>query len=247
MKNKSLTSNPNFWLIPVSLIVAYIITMYISSGGVSLGVVRIIEKYYDMEISNFPSESLAIISSLLNFITYVMIAVPFLLIAFQTLYSDYKAKKNDPEFNKRVLVFIGIFYLASIAAGTFAGLIYKEESTNQATISTMIKSSPASSILMIVTAVVFAPVIEELVFRFSIFELIKNKWAALATSAILFGAIHIFSSDVKLLYRFALLLPYAASGLVFGLAYEKGNRNIWLPITIHSITNLVSVIFILLS
>ena len=246
MKQKNLIFNKLYWLVPLTIIITYIVTMYISSNGISLSIVHFVEKYYDMEVTNFPSKSKNLLSSLMNFLVYIAVVIPILFVALHILIIDYKRKKEDRTFGSKIALFIGIFYATSVLVGIIARLIYESDSTNQEAITSILKANGLSTIMMIIAAVIIGPVVEELVFRFSIFELIKNKWIAFPVSAVLFGLIHVLSSNVSFIQMIALLLPYSASGVVFALAYEKSNRNIWLPITIHSITNLASVVITLL-
>lgn len=115
------------------------------------------------------------------------------------------------------------------------------ESVNQLAIIRALNSNGV--IFMILAAVIIGPIVEELVFRKSIFGLIKNDTVAVIVSALLFGAIHLTqeSSVVEALVNG---ISYFVMGAIFGYIYVKNKRNIYAPIAVHMVVNLISVIAI---
>ncbi len=93
-------------------------------------------------------------------------------------------------------------------------------------------------IVMIVTAVVMAPIFEEIIFRGIIQKGLINKgvqpWKAILFSAILFGIIHANPWQ----FVGAVLL-----GSVLGIVYER-TKSLLLPILLHAFNNLCSSIFV---
>jgi membrane protease YdiL (CAAX protease family) len=92
-------------------------------------------------------------------------------------------------------------------------------------------SSPTLSPKSMIGAVLFAPVIEEIIFR----GIILNKWAerssnirALVLSSLVFGLIHFDS----------LIVPQLIGGLIYGLVYLKTKKLIY-PIFMHILHNLL--------
>ena len=118
------------------------------------------------------------------------------------------------------------------------------ESANQAGIETIMTVCPVP---MILAVVVCAPIVEELIFRGIIFRSFRkiNVYLALFVSSFTFGFIHIssyvLSGDMS---QWIQMLPYMAMGFVFGLAYEK-TKSISIPMYLHFINNLISVIAIM--
>ncbi|MCK9235458.1 MAG: type II CAAX endopeptidase family protein [Acholeplasmataceae bacterium] len=115
------------------------------------------------------------------------------------------------------------------------------EAANQLAIIRALNSNGV--IFMILAAVIIGPIVEELVFRKSIFGLIKNDTVAVIVSALLFGAIHLTqeSSVVEALVNG---ISYFVMGAIFGYIYVKNKRNIYAPIAVHMVVNLISVIAI---
>lgn len=95
-----------------------------------------------------------------------------------------------------------------------------------------------------VVTVLLAPVLEETLFRAVIFGTLKkyNKFGAYVITIALFAFYHLWSSFVFeydwLLWIY--LLQYVPAGLVLCRAYDKTD-NIWCPILIHALLNLISI------
>ena len=73
---------------------------------------------------------------------------------------------------------------------------------------------------------------EEIIFRGVLFRWIDEKWgfaAALITSSLIFGLMHIFQPEATLWSSFAIAVE---AGLLLGAAY-KFSGTLWLPIGIH--------------
>jgi hypothetical protein len=99
-------------------------------------------------------------------------------------------------------------------------------------------------VLIFISAVIIGPVVEELIFRKAIFGLISNDKVALAVSTFIFGAIHLLG-EASILEALVNGVAYFVMGFVFGYIYLKNNRNIMVPIIVHVLSNLISVIGIL--
>ena len=86
---------------------------------------------------------------------------------------------------------------------------------------------------------IFAPFVEEIVFRKCIFSYFNKDIYGILVSTLAFGLIHVISS-----LDFIHILPYLFAGALFSLAYSLSKRNIWVTIAIHSIVNLISFIIL---
>ena len=100
---------------------------------------------------------------------------------------------------------------------------------------------------MLFSVAIYAPFIEEIIFRKSIKDVIdnycnnnKNKYIYIIISGLLFGAMHVIgmsSTPIDYLY----IIPYMALGCSFAITYTKTN-NIFSTITMHSLHNLIAII-----
>jgi len=95
---------------------------------------------------------------------------------------------------------------------------------------------------MLINIVLIAPITEELVYRKSIFTVIKSKWFYATISGLLFGGAHILTNIISggfvatdLLY----ILPYGSFGFMFAVMdYETDT--VYSSIIMHSIHNLLN-------
>lgn len=93
-------------------------------------------------------------------------------------------------------------------------------------------------------AILWAPLVEEVVFRGCIRRFIKNDVAFVIVSSIAFGMIHTIGLEDGLYNMIVQSLQYAAMGVAMSLAYVKTN-NICINMGVHCIQNTFSSIFML--
>jgi|GEM_PF-1968295 len=198
--------------------------------------------------------------ALLLFVTYLLVFIPIFLINREVIKEDYfyLKEKHKPVYSKVLadgFVFIGF----SIVLGLISNLLSSSlklpsTSENQELIVKIMKSSGA--IYAIISVVILAPLVEELVFRKSIFSFFKNKKTAICVSALTFGFIHILSELLTIFSNFNFntianlavqSISYLGAGFFLAYWYEKNNRNITLLILMHSSSNLFSVLLTLLN
>lgn len=169
----------------------------------------------------------------------------------------YYFLKNDVayDFNKFrliksqwfAIIIIGYLYvlLGNFLSNFISSLLSSQlnipmsESVNQMTIVRMLNSNGV--VFMVLSAVIIGPIVEELIFRKSIFGLIKNQNVALVTSSLIFGAIHLIS-ETSLAVALINGISYFTMGAIFGYIYIKNDKNIIAPIAVHILVNLISVV-----
>ncbi|SNZ15475.1 hypothetical protein SAMN05421503_2644 [Terribacillus aidingensis] len=177
----------------------------------------------------------------LTTVSYWWSVVSFLLAVIITLILLRKEKsgladRSATGFGMTVLwIIIGFFgaYFGQIIAGMIEIYVLniRQGSQNTANILDAIQSVPA----FVVIVVVFAPILEEIIFRKIIFgEIYKrtNFFVAVLISALLFGIVH-----GDLLH----LLQYFVMGIIFATLYVQTKRII-VPIITHGLMNLMVVI-----
>lgn len=107
----------------------------------------------------------------------------------------------------------------------------------QAVVTVFARSSPAQQILIALTAVMAAPLLEETFFRGYLYPVLKRFveiWPAMIGVSLFFGMVHM--SLVQ-------CLPLAVFGLILNMAYERAGR-LWLPIAMHAAFNAVGIALI---
>lgn len=108
----------------------------------------------------------------------------------------------------------------------------------QDVVETLLRGSIEVKVIMLVMAVIIAPVTEECCFRGFVYNILKQKsnpLAAALASAVLFSAVHASLAQFVQLFIFGLVQCYM---------YEKA-RSLWLPIVLHVLFNAISSAFLL--
>lgn len=177
------------------------------------------------------------------FISNIILLGIYILIYRKTLISDLKNYINNFKSNiktslKYWAIGFGIMVISNLII-TF--ILRKGLAGNEQDVRNYIDAFP---LYMLFSTVIYAPVTEELTFRKSIKDAVSNKWIYIITSGLIFGMLHIMSyitNWTDLVY----LIPYSSLGIAFALLYHKTN-NIFCPITMHAMHNLLAVITYLL-
>ena len=187
--------------------------------------------------------------ALLNFIIYMALLPGILYLLKMDIEYDYKETK-DKKGQFFVAIIIGYLYiiLGNIFAGFISDILSRlfniapGESVNQEVIVSALRSD--GMILMLVSAIILGPIVEELIFRKSIFGLIKSDKMAIFVSTFVFGIIHLVG-EASIQAALVNGISYFVMGFVFGYIYIKNNRNIMVPIAVHILSNLISIVVIL--
>lgn len=176
-------------------------------------------------------------------ISELLLMIILFIIYRRTIIEDFKKFKKDINGNLELAFrYWTIGFSIMLISNLFISLILgKTISGNEEIVRNYIDSSP---LLMAISTVIFAPINEELTFRKSLRDALKNKWVYALTSGIIFGGLHVISyinTPLDLIY----LLPYSSLGISFALLYYKTN-NIFSSISMHTMHNLLSIIIYLL-
>lgn len=124
---------------------------------------------------------------------------------------------------------IAVWLLTTIV-NIFYGLIGIEgTSENQESLESAVLSK--YGLIMLIPIVFFAPIIED--------NLKWSPWTAILISTLVFSLMHLLSGD------FQYILLYLPQAFVMGIMYHFSKNNIFVPITIHFINNLLAAIGIL--
>lgn len=176
---------------------------------------------------------------------YILLAALIVFIYNKKVSKDFEdMKKNSIKyFNKYIkywLIGIGVMMISNLIIKLF---IDSNLPNNEQTIRDIFGISP---IYIFFSAVIYAPIVEELVFRYSFKKIFSNKWIFIILSGLIFGGMHVFNNFenlTDLLY----IIPYSAPGIVFAYMLEKSD-NVFVPISFHFIHNgiLISLQFFLL-
>lgn len=201
----------------------------------------------DVEMIDYTGTSLTpFYQSVYQFLIYIILLALLLRFLKKDLVYDFKKFKL---IKNQWLVIIAVGYLYVLLGNYLSSFISTflsnafsvpvSESINQITIVRMLNSDGV--IFIVLSAVFIGPVVEELIFRKSIFGLIKNQNLALVLSALIFGAIHL-TAEASIVTALINGISYFTMGAIFGYIYLKNNKNIMAPIVVHILVNLISVV-----
>ena len=162
----------------------------------------------------------------------------YLLILFY-VFKD-QIKKNFKDFKNNFKAYISkymqywalAFSLILISNMFIVTLFPNSVATNQEIVNSNLMVAP---FYMIISAVVFAPFLEEIIFRLGFRYIFKTDTLFIIASGLVFGSLHVIGSYqnlVDLIY----VIPYSIPGFVFAYTLVK-SQNIFIPISLHLFHN----------
>ena len=192
-------------------------------------------------------------SSIANLVLYSLLFLVFVIL-FKKYFIEQLIDLNTRK--AQILFILVVGFLTMIGVSVLSSIILQaigvtEPSENQEALDMLIDGSMFDKISLFIFAVLLAPVVEEFVFRKAIlnmfhFELgyedggIGSKFRkiilasfAIIISSLAFGFIHVAGGD------FVQIIYYAFLGIVLGILYIVSKKNIYVPIFVHFLINLM--------
>ena len=218
----------------------------IGLGAIMLYFVLSIVQTLPFDIVNIDINSIPNIVKTIYLIIYDIFVVCILLLIFnKTIKKDFEEilVKHKEYYSKYINVWL-IGLMIMLLSNAFIVYILKNGiSSNEEAIRNLFKMSP---IYVYLSAVIFAPIAEELVFRRGIKNIVGDNIIFVLVSGILFGLLHVLtsmSSSIDILY----LIPYSAIGISFAYMLYKTD-NIFVSMGFHFLHNgiLIGLQFIML-
>ena len=174
-----------------------------------------------------------------NFMTYLFVMGKYIiLILFFILYYHKYLKEKWIDFIKNFKKYFKIagsdwlkgfliMYISNIIIMNIIG----SSGTNEENVQLLIHKVPLFAFLL---TTIFAPIVEELIFRLNLSDCFKNKKLFMIISGLLFGFVHVMGTSNYLDYL--LIIPYGALGYSFAHTLNKID-NIYPCIMMHAIHN----------
>lgn len=139
------------------------------------------------------------------------------------------------------IIFFSLLYFAILYFLFFiTGLFNAGNNIGNQTIITSNLSSIFSIVAIFFSVVIVAPLIEEIVYRMILADVIGNRWYSYVLTMTFFAFLHI-----QVVGDWKNILPYFALGMVNGFIYWKF-KNISIPIIVHFLGNVVGFILLFL-
>jgi uncharacterized protein len=161
-----------------------------------------------------------------------VITILFLIFKKEIINNFIDLKKNHKEYFEKYLKYWFLALGLMIISNGIITMFTDSIAANQDAINELFTRNP---IYIVFSAVLIAPIAEELVFRLSLRYIIKNDWAYIIISGLSFGIIHILSAE-NVMSELVYLIPYTIPGLIFAYVHTK-SKNIFVPIGLHFIHN----------
>ena len=203
--------------------------------------------YIPMKLFNIDYESF---NMMMKAIYMILCDIGFMSILFllykEKIIKDFKEyfKKFGSNFELSFkYYFIGL--LVMLASNLLITFLFKDATAgNEEAVRDMIDQVP---LYMIFSVSIYAPFVEELIFRHSIKDAVmchgNNKIISgiyIFTSGFIFGILHILGHATGLV-DYVFLIPYMSLGIAFAALYSKTN-NIFSSISMHMVHNTFTVI-----
>lgn len=208
----------------------------------AIGIIAIIMYIVLSEIELFPFQALGVdVNSLPSFIKiaylliYEVMVISVMLIIFnKKITKDFKdILLNHKEYYSKcmkywliglVVMILSNSLLAIMSEGGIAG--------NEEALREMFKTSP---IYIYLSSIIYAPIVEELVFRQGIRNIFGRNILFIIISGVVFGGLHVITSATTtfdLLY----IIPYSSLGIAFAYMLYKTD-NIFVSMGFHFMHN----------
>ena len=154
-----------------------------------------------------------------------------------------KFKKYMKFYMKNYIKFLFLsFGLVLITNLIIMGIRGSGVAQNQETIIGLAESLP---IFTVILAVLYAPILEELVFRLAIRKICgKHNVLFIILSGTIFGALHVIGL-AEAWQDYLFIISYSIPGCIFAYTLYK-SENIFVPIALHTVNNLIAMIAIIL-
>ena len=172
---------------------------------------------------------------------YLSVLVLSIIFWNKSIKRDLKTfKDNFGTYIKFILPRFGLMYIAYFVVTIFTIIITRNiGSVNQQNLESL------PSWYVIPLAIIYAPIVEETIFRGLIHKIIKNETIFIIVSAICFGLLHTISSEVTLMNVIFKALPYSVLGGFLAYIYSK-TENISTNMFCHAGINFVASLLTLL-
>ena len=174
-------------------------------------------------------------SKVIYILIYELLYILVLIFLYRkTFIEDFKNYiKNFKKDFKKYMDYWAIAFALMIASNILITFILPESNaTNQEIINDLLTKVP---LYIIISSVIYAPIIEETIFRLSLRKVFKSDTLFIIISGLVFGALHVVGSFEKW-SDLIFIITYSIPGFVFAYTLVK-SKNILIPISLHMFHN----------
>ena len=187
-----------------------------------------------LELLGIDYNAMSLSSKIIYLLGYELVFILVLFIAHRKRFiNDFKNYiMNFKDYVKKYFEYWALaFGLMIVSNFVIVTLFPDSVANNQENVNNIFGIAP---VYMIISAVIFAPIVEETIFRLSIRNFIKNDKLFIFISGIIFGGLHVLGSENLVNYIY--IIPYSIPGFVFAYTLVK-SKNIFVPMSLHFFHN----------
>lgn len=246
-----------------SIVIIVLQQIYISTNGITKEILTEGHPLYLQTIDNINNFSQAFG----NLSIYLISAIVVVILMRKAIIKDFQFLKQKSFLWVLGCIGLGIliFWICNFVSNIFIMILnIEQEAGNEESIVNIMTSSSVNLIVMSLATIILAPILEEIIFRKCLFNILGKKlspiWVILI-SGLIFGSIHIISpvieaitnvmtNDAKpitIFYQFVYLFVYGLMGVGLGFTYQYSKRNLVPCIIVHMINNFISVLFTIIA
>lgn len=173
----------------------------------------------------------------LTLLFYMLFAILIIYLYKDTFKNDLKdLKENKKKYIKSILINVVLIFAVMIITNALIGILLdiKETSENDYSLLAMFKKSPLALILL---TSVYYPLVEGVIFRKSVRDIIDNKWTFIIFSSVFYFFFNIAYTSLSL-NSIITSLCYLFSMMILSNYYYKSN-NFTASVIVMMIYNLI--------
>lgn len=176
-------------------------------------------------------------SKLLITLSYLLFAIIIIFVYRNTFMGDFKEiGKNKKKYLLSILKNVALIFIVVVATNALIGILFniKETSENDYSLLTMFKKSPI--VLMLLTGIYY-PIVEGVIFRKTIKDIINKKWLFIIFSSVFYFFFNVVYTSMSFTSMMTSLC-YLFSMMVLSNYYWKTN-NFTASVIVMMIYNLI--------
>jgi membrane protease YdiL (CAAX protease family) len=189
-----------------------------------------------LDRASITSEALMGVTTVATVVSYGILTLMLLVLTRDVFKADFIKIDSWGNFAKQMGLGVVCTFGAALVGGILVQLVgVNEMAANQEAAEAALGVMPMG---MIFSIVIFAPIVEEVIFRLMLMKLFEWKPVYnILFSSFIFGLIHVVSGGM------IHIIPYFLIGLVLGVIYHK-NDNIWHATILHVLHNGLTVLLL---
>lgn len=176
-------------------------------------------------------------SKIISMLVYLFYAIVLITIYKNTFISDFKnIKKNFKKYLKNILISVVLIMVSMVVINMLVGVLFdiKETSENDFSLLNNFKENP---IVVVLLTCLYYPLVEGIIFRKSVRDIIDNKWFFIIFSSLFYFFFNIVYTSMSFNNIMASLC-YIPTMMIVSTSYWKTN-NFTLSILIMSVFNIL--------